>query len=342
MSENEPILGEALSLQPETLLKIENKDLLDRLLALGGAAQNIEIATIKSPVDVIGLPSEIPVAIHRNGVNPKLEGVKNLFDAYRIAPERRRGVAKVDNLQSFIDLVNRHKDEHSVIFANTDLKAAKLLAVIDYHETSGVARFGNHRIEYNFPTTKEFQVWQQFNGEKFDQGEFAAFLEDHIAELASPNDTKRSDAETNDAEKSESEKSESEKSKYEQLFKTRFGNPNEIIDLSRGLQVNVGATLKTSVTLQSGEGEVVFSEKHTNTQGEKLIVPGLFMISLPVFEAGEPVRIPVRLRYRAGAAIKWFYQLYRPEHFLREQIKNDLLTAAQETGLPAYEGAPEA
>jgi uncharacterized protein YfdQ (DUF2303 family) len=322
MSENEPILGEALSLQPETLLKIENKDVLDRLLALGGAAQNIEIATIKSPVDVVGLPSEIPVAIHRNGQAPKLEGVKSLFDAYRIAPERRRGVAKVDNLQSFVDLVNRHKDEHSVIFASTDLKAAKLLAVIDYHETSGAARFGHHRIEYNFPTTKEFQVWQNFNGEKFDQGEFAAFLEDHIAELASPMDQERNE--------------------FEALFKTKFGAPNEIIDLSRGLQVNVGAKVKNSVTLQSGEAEVVFSEEHTNAQGEKLIVPGLFMISLPAFEAGEPVRIPVRLRYRAGTAIKWFYQLYRPEHFLREQIKNDLLTAAQATGLPAYEGAPEA
>ncbi|MBY6239848.1 DUF2303 family protein [Methylosinus sp. Sm6] len=321
MSENEPILGEALSLQPETLLKIENKDVLDRLLALGGAAQNIEIINIKSPVDVIGLPQEIPLALHR-GAAPKLEGLRALFDAYRTAPERRRGVAQVDNLQSFIDLVNRHKDEHSVIFANTDLKEAKLLAVIDYHETSGVARFGNHRVEYNFPTTKEFQVWQHFNGEKFDQGEFASFLEDHIAELASPMDQERNEFET--------------------LFKTKFGAPNEIIDLSRGLQVNVGAKVKNSVTLQSGESEVVFTEEHTNAQGEKLIVPGLFMISLPAFESGEPVRIPVRLRYRAATAIKWFYQLYRPDFWLREQIKNDLLTAALATSLPAYEGAPEA
>lgn len=67
------------------------------------------------------------------------------------------------------------------------------------------------------------------------------------------------------------------------------------------------------------------------------------MISVPAFIDGEAVRIPARLRYRiAGGDIKWFYQLYRWQFYLREQVGRDLREAATKTGLPCFEGAPEA
>lgn len=323
--ENEAAAIDGVSLAgfgPESILKIENKDVLDRLVQLGREATNIEIVTLETSEEIVGLPKRIPVALHR-GPTPKLAGVKELIEPYRTAPEHRAGKAKADNLQSFIDLVNRHKDDHSVIFANTSLPEPKLTAVIDYHQIDHVARFAKHTIEYGFPVTEEYKAWSGANGEKLGQAEFANFLEDRIAELASPLPA--------------------EESEYERLFKTKFGLPNEIIELSRGLQVNVAANVKNAVTLQSGEGEITFVEEHYANNGEKLIVPGLFIISVPAFEDGEPVRIPVRLRYRAnGGVLKWFYQLYRPDFWLRQQIKNDLERAAKETGLPAYEGAPEA
>jgi uncharacterized protein YfdQ (DUF2303 family) len=322
MSETEPpvaLIGESM---PEAILKIENKDVLERLVALGREANNLELVTLETNEDLVGLPKKIPVALLR-GATPKLEGVKALFEPYRTAPERRNGTATVDNLQSFIELVNRHKDEHSVIFADTKLPNPKLTAVIDYHQTDHAARFGKHRIEYAFPLSEEYKAWAGGNGKKFEQAEFAAFLEDRIADLASPLDV--------------------EKSEYEDKFKVKFGTPNEIVELSRGLRIFVNSQFKTAVTLQSGEAELSFQEEHRDAKGEKLFVPGLFMISVPAFDDGEPLRIPARLRYRpAGGSVSWFYQLYRPDFWLRQQIKNDLLTASQQTGLPAYEGAPEA
>jgi hypothetical protein len=96
--------------------------------------------------------------------------------------------------------------------------------------------------------------------------------------------------------------------------------------------------------LQTGERVVEFSEEHQNAKGEPIVVPGVFMVSVPAFVDGDPVRIPARLRYRvAGGKVKWFYQLYRWEFFLREQVGYDLKEAgSNETGLPAFEGAPEA
>lgn len=316
------VLETAIDAPNGAFLKIDNKDVLDRIISLGRDANNIELVTLETSEDIIGLPKKIPLALHR-GAAPKLAGVKELLEPYRTAPERRAGKAKVDTLQSFIDLANRHKDDHSVIFADTSLPEPKLTAVIDYHQTDHVARFAQHTIEYGFPITDEFKAWAAGNGKKFDQSEFAAFLEDRIAELASPLDTERSE--------------------YEEKFKVKIGVPNEIVELSRGLKVYVNSQFKTATTLQSGEAELSFSEEHRDAKGDKLIVPGLFMIQVPAFDDGESLRIPARLRYRpAGGSVTWFYQLYRPDFWLRQQIKNDLERAAKETGLPAYEGAPEA
>jgi N6-adenosine-specific RNA methylase IME4 len=44
----------------------------------------------------------------------------------------------------------------------------------------------------------------------------------------------------------------------------------------------------------------------------------------------------------AGGALKWWFQLWRPDVYVTEQIKKDRDAVAVETGLPVYEGAPEA
>lgn len=85
-----------------------------------------------------------------------------------------------------------------------------------------------------------------------------------------------------------------------------------------------------------------FVEEHTNGKGETVEIPGIFMVAVAAFLDGDPVRIPARLRYRiAAGSIHWSYQLYRWEYWLRNQVQTDLLRAAKETGLPAFEGAPE-
>lgn len=269
-----------------------------------------------------GLPASVPIVVdHRSG--GQLGTVKALVEQYRLRPERRTGTAVVTTLQSFIDLVNRHKDDSTVIFASTKWPEPKLIAVVDYHELDGKPRHGKHRIEYRFPVTEEFKVWIDNNGELMEQAKFAAFLEDHAAELTTPFDGERSD--------------------YERLFKEKFATPNELIALSRDLEIYVGAKVKRAERLASGERTVEFVEEHLNTKGEKVQIPGVFMIAVPAFLDGEAVRIPTRLRYRAGGgSISWAYQLYRWEFWLRDRVKEDLDKAAKDTGLPSFEGSPEA
>jgi len=156
-----------------------------------------------------------------------------------------------------------------------------------------------------------------------DQGDFAAFLEDHIADLSSPEDAERED--------------------HERTFGVKVATPAELIQLSRGLQVFSGVQVKNAVTLQSGEASIVFEEEHRDAACNRLQVPGLFILSIAPFFMGELTRIPVRLRYRlAGGRLTWSFQIYRPDIAVTDRLRADLDVIRRDTALPVFEGAPEA
>lgn len=300
----------------------DGKDGVEAIAALAAKASGVQLRRVETAGLGDGLPDKVPLIFDlRPG--GKVEGLKGLIEAHRLRPERRTGTASVNTLARFIDLTNRHKDEHSAIFAETAWPKPALQAVLDYHQIDGMPRHGDHRVRYEFPLTDEFKVWAKMNSTAMEQSEFAAFLEEHAAELAAPYDAERSE--------------------YERLFKERFATPADLIALSRSLEVFVGARVKRSERLSSGERTVEFVEEHTNTKGEKVDIPGIFMVSMAAFIDSEPVRIPCRLRYRiSGGGIAWFYQMYRWEQALRDRVQNDLAQAARETGLPTFEGKPEA
>jgi hypothetical protein len=300
---------------------------------LGGAAARLVSQLAKESVaphlvsietdDLGPFPKKVPAIF--NAEERTLDGVKAVLEDYRQRPDRRGGTATVETLQSFVDLTNRHKDVSSAIFGKTAWPSPSLVAVIDYHETAEAEhapRFCKHRVVYPFPVTEELKAWVGGNGEPMEQAEFAAFLEEHAAELASPLDAERSE--------------------YELLFKARFGAPSELIALSRDLEVHAGHQVKRQERLQTGERKVYFKEEHMTGDGQPVDIPGLFMVSVPAFVDGAPVRVPARLRYRLAGGITWFYQLYRWEFWLRERVVSDLRDAGGETGLPIFEGTPEA
>jgi uncharacterized protein YfdQ (DUF2303 family) len=292
------------------------------IVDLAQDAAQVEVIQVPTEGLGAGLPATVPLLLDRRKGNG-LSAFKNLIDQHRQEPARRLGTANTTTLQSFIDLVDRHKDAGSVVFAKTAWPEPALTAVIDYHDLAKTPRWGNHRIRYAFPVTDEFKVWIDKNGKPMEQAEFAAFLEEHAAELSAAYPP--------------------EAAEYEALFKEKFATPADLIALSRSLEVFVGARVKRQERLSSGERTVEFVEEHTNTKGEKVEIPGIFMVAVPAFVDGETIRIPARLRYRIqGGEIMWFYQLYRWQFWLRDQVKNDLDTVKQRTDLPTFEGSPEA
>ncbi|RVM08413.1 DUF2303 family protein [Sinorhizobium meliloti] len=281
-----------------------------------------QIATLSLSTAIPGVPSTIPVFVDRK--SGAVSNVADLFERYREHPRRKSGTAKVATLESLISLIDRHKTEHSAIFAETNWEKPSITAVFDYHEAKngGLADNGKHRAHYEFPLSEEWKAWVKINGKPLEQVEFAEFIEDHIAELSAPDSFEAED--------------------FRGKFGFKVAYPNELVALSRGLQVHAETRVKNNVVLQSGEGEITWDEEHRDAQGNKLTVPGMFIVSIAPFFMGDPTRIPVRLRYRvSGGKVLWICQLYRPDVHITQQVMRDLERVAHETELPHFQGTPE-
>lgn len=289
----------------------------------------VETAQAAAEAKLIGVTDksvrEDPVIFVAKADGPNkvsLQSLKPFIDEYRTRPERREGWAKVNTIASLIDLTNRHKDQDSVIFGDIDASAPSVFAVFDYHQKDLSPRYGTHRAVYSFPLSDEWKAWLGKDGALMTQGDWASFIEDHIADLASPTD--------------------GECSEFERVFQTKIATPSELITLSRGLQISVESKVRDFRTLQSGEVEISFEEVHKDGRGEKLVVPGLFVLNIPLFVDAERTRILARLRYRkANSSVVWFYQLYRAKQELRAAMRLEAEKVSAETELPLFEGTPE-
>lgn len=303
--------------------KIEcGADSIKEITALSHQARGATFTTIEAPEGAVGIPQKIGVAV-KHGVTPEIFNVRPLFECWRDKPDRKRGTAQSQTLESFNALTNRHKTPDSVIFADTDWQKPSLTAVIDYHPVAGGADNGAHRVIYQFPLSEQWKAWVAKNGILMSQTDFAAFIEDRIADLASA--------------------SEDHKRDLESTFGTRVANPAELMQLSRGLQINVDSTVRNVQNLQTGEVQIAFDETHKDGDGKPIRVPGLFVLNIAPFFMGENSVIPVRLRYRVkDGKITWFYQIYRPDLYVTERVRADLTEVATATGLPTFEGKQEA
>lgn len=294
---------------------------IDAITQLANAASGIDLMEVA--VKGRGLPGQIPVGV-RHGTAPELTSIRHLAEEWREHPERRAGTAEALTLDAFIDLTKRHALADTVIFADTNWRQPSLTAVIDYHAPAdGTPGWARHRVHYAFPTSEQWSTWLDMNGKPMGQSDFAAFIEDNIADLSSPQDM--------------------EVTNYERLFSTKLATPSELVTLSRGLAVHVESRAKSAVTLQSGEGEIVWDEVHNDASGKRLTVPGLFMLDIPVFHGGETARVPVRLRYRVREGkVSWFYQIFRPDVVITERVETDFEAAMKATTLPGFIARPEA
>ena len=265
-------------------------------------------------------------------------------DALRTAPRRREGVAVMRDIDSFVAHVNRFKDEHSALFADPTPSAPVIVAVLDYHEdgAQGAPRFGGHRTRYAFPLSDEWLAWTKANDVKMSQSDFAAFIEEHIADVGDPASAGTSARE------------------FAELIQAQFASASKLLELSRGMNVTVESRVSGAVNLSSGEVQMNFTEAHkdgSSANASALKVPGAFLVTIPVFKPGVQVRLLVegekpptlwrhklaaRLRYRvASGHVTWWYSLYRVQENFDAAIGELCQYAQKQTALPLFIGSPE-
>ncbi|WP_244574482.1 DUF2303 family protein [Cohaesibacter sp. ES.047] len=258
----------------------------------------------------------------------------------------------MDHLDSLIDYVNRFKNEESALFGErTDNnEILKISAVIDYHDRvnlldepdvvraadSVYPQHCQHRVTHRFPLSDEIKAWSVIAANPLELLEFALFLEDNILDvLPLPGFL---------ANKDEKPETESDKRLAELMHKLD-GNPcgpQKLMELSKGLQINEDTKAKVIIDRNTGEQAIGFETEHEDAEGNKLSVPNMFLIAIPIFEGGEPYRIPVRLRYRKkGGSLAWLIEPYQLDRYVKHAFAEACEVAAQQTALPLFFGRPE-
>lgn len=264
----------------------------------------------------------------------RLESLKPLLDAYRTAPERRKGTSKHTTVESLIAHANDYKDANSVIFVNEG-ENPSITAIYNYNKKGGDydggQRFGDHKAVYAFPLSDAWKEWTDQSGEPLDQLAFANFIEDHILDLmAVPSD------------KDKTPGAENIRAIAEKLGLTIAG-PEKILTLARGISVHENSKAVQIHNTTTGEMQVEFKSEHADAEGQRFTPPGLFLIGVPVFDKGAVYRIPVRLKYRLrGGAISWTFEVLKEDDYLADAIKDSVEMVGQQTLLTVYKGSPEA
>lgn len=304
------------------------------------AAEDLRRPTVVSALDPRD-GTEIPLVLIPDGDPFALNPAH--FDKYRGTPIRREGTVDLTTAASFVEIVKRFRNPSTAIFASDDRLAPSLTAIFDYHpgnaqlfgeENEGdVYLFGPpaadncaHRAKYNFPISEEWNAWADRDGANLTMIEFAQFLEDRIVDVQVDTEV------TGDAQRA-----------YIKAVGGIFATPTKLMEMARTLEIHESSSIKEARKLTSGESEISFASEHHDSNGDKLVVPSLFIIAIPVFAgSSDYFRMLARLRYRKrGPNITFKYELWRPELIFDTAVSEACEEVAAKTEQPVYFGRPE-
>lgn len=242
-------------------------------------------------------------------------------------PRRKTGTFAIETLESFCAFVASHKEASSTVFVAP--KTGGMTAVLNFHETGATGqRFGDLRVTYEPVKAEQWNTWTGKSGALQELPDFAEFVDTNILDISEP--PPRDSQDPLDQGLLDLAKA----------YSTTIAEKAKVIELSRGLRVHVKDEVETALDPASGEMTMNFKSEHTGRDGNKLEVPGLFCITIPVFDRGAVYRLPCRLKYRAlGGRVGFIYQIVNQEK-AREHAVNQMVDKVKtETALPVVFGA---
>jgi uncharacterized protein YfdQ (DUF2303 family) len=319
MDERPPIFGPIIHLHtPEA----PRGDAISQALESAGEFLKPDVITVEAPDGTLALAYVDADGFH-------LVPDKDL-DQYRDNPRHRSGNAVMLDLNSFIAHVIRHAKPSTVIFADNNRAAPKLTAVIDYNGegADGQARFGRHRTKHDFPLSDEWKAWNKANAEPMKMVEFARFLEDHIIDVLPAGLVNVTEA----------------TGRYIDILggRDKIADPGRLMDIANNLSINEASIVKQVNNLSSGETQVEFQNEHNDSAGQKIKLPTMFVVGIPVFNGGQGYQIIARLRYRKnGPEIVFWYELWRTDLVFDDAFDGAVERVRVETSQPVLIGHPE-
>lgn len=273
-------------------------------------AQAIINSTLQlAPIEVRTLEHEgrtVPFALGRDSNDGSIRSLdlSDLVDGIRVRPFRRQGLSRVNSETSLVKFLQRYKGPHSTLWATLTPRESFLRAIINDHQQGhdGEPEFADFGAHYEMTASKEWIDWTSNANKPMSQSDFAEFIEERLPDLAKDPTSPR----------------------VLEVFdrqETEAAPPSTLLQVSRGLRVNVSSEVVTAKNLSSGETEVAFKEEHATSDrsGNRIRVPNAFLLKIPAFDFAPPVEVAGFLRYSVqGGKVSWLYRLFRP-HLAREE-----------------------
>lgn len=264
-----------------------------------------------------------------------------------LKPARRKGTARLDDLQSLIDWAIRFKGDTSALFAKPDMKAPTLTCIADYHAAGPIAptislgdpsaRHCHHRAIYNFPLSEEWKAWMAISGAPLEKDDLGEFIEANAKDIMDPTPAVLAG--------SENDKNQNWENRLigtARQIEGRYGQLTQLLKMSKQFQVFEKSDLSVTTNRDTGESEIQFLNEHKGADGKPLNIPNLIIIAIPVFMGGAPYRMPVRFRYRkSGGSVRFIMSIYNPEKAFEAAFNEAVFEATEVTELPTFRGTPE-
>ena len=126
----------------------------------------------------------IPVTVGFDGQLQVMRELHSLMVAREDNPDRRSGISRHSELDSFIAHINRMKEDRTTIWADVD----RLLFTAIYNDDPAggkpdEAGWGDHRALYACPVSPEWVAWTDQQNNPMTQDEFADWIDDHEEDI---------------------------------------------------------------------------------------------------------------------------------------------------------------
>jgi len=252
---------------------------------------------------------ELPLVLVEN--DQKLlppEKLLEVIDSRADKPRRRVGVARHDEIDSFVAHVNRFKTADSAVWA--DVGGMRLVAVLDYHPPSDTA-WGEHRSIYDCPLSERWKAWTAMAGKLHLQEPLADFLDEHIEDVIGPAEGEAD----------------------------RYPEPIKLLELVRDLRIYQKGQFERRFDKTTGDNILVCKQE---TDSKSTPIPRAFKLAIPVFEGGELYGVEARLRVRIQEGRpKIGFDLHRASEIVRDAFGDIRAAVKEQTELPVFAGTPE-
>lgn len=231
-------------------------------------------------------------------------------------PARKDGTVHLEDIESFISYVNRHKsaDDATVIYTRADYAngLVEFNCIINDHrphrpgeQTQEWKDFAAYYIPYK---SVEWVRWTSRNKDPFSQFDFALFIEDNLQDIAAVE-----------------------------------GMPTaqQLLEMATKFQATMDMRYKSNIRTQSGGVNLTFVNDDDAQTVESMKLFEKISIGIPVFWGGDAYRIDARLRYRVkDGGLKFWYELIREDKVMEDATKTMIDKIKADTGVPLFFGRP--